>query len=362
MRGSDPSGSGHRRSGILTSAATEVAIDDYEPAPGHHLCSVWTDPRRDRLAAVRFLRRPQGGGAVWIQDPSRRDVLVDDAEGVRTFSTDEVHLLGGTFDPQRMYRFWRERAAECGAGGCGRAVAEMAWALREAPGTEQAPEFEASLNSVLAPLSIAVICQYGSVRFRPALILAMILSHPLVVIGDRVYANPFAVPEGEFPARWRTLAEYPVASLVPLWRHFLHRLPSAADVAAFLCNSLPIFLPAGAVAVRLGSGAGACRLDVAEDRLTVGEAVEALDIPTRRLFAIWPGSGGIVGGTLSTGRCGMRAAAEAVFEGDRGRLVVTATRALTQSELMLFTTLASDVGSALAHLPGRPVPAPFGHA
>lgn len=348
MRGTEPSITGR---GILIGA--------YHPESGDHLCSVWTDPVRDRRAAARFLQGAgEGEAAVWVQDPSREHLpahLEGDARALRAFSTRDVHLAEGHFDPERMFRFWRDRAGESQARSVRhtRAIAEMAWALEERPGTEQAAAFEAALNTVLAPLPVSVICQYGSIRFRPQLILAMLLSHPRIVIGERVFSNPFFVPGEEFASRLALLSGDPVGALVPIWRHFLHRLPTAGEAAAFLCNSLLMFIPVEAVTVQLQGQPGPSVLDALSERLEEGVPLGPPGAAWSRLFAVWPSSTGIVGGSLYTAARGDYMTAEATFESDRGSIVLAARGAFTPTVLMLFTALASDVGTALAGLPHR---------
>lgn len=348
-------------------AGPGTPIGDYRPAAGAHLCSVWTDPARDRRAAARFLHKAgQGEGACWVQHPSRGH-LPDRVDGVpvaglRVFSTDDVHLAGGTFDPQRMFLFWRERARESQAAGERhvRAVAEMVWALEERPGTEHASHFEADLNDVLGPLPLSVICQYGSLRFRPDLILAMLLSHPILVIGERVFSNPFFVPGDTFPSRLAVLGADPAGSLIPMWRHFLHRMPTVGEVAALLCCSLPMFIACESIIVHLRGQSRPYVIDISSQRLDERAPVASAGSGWNRLFAVWPSSTRIAGGTVYTATRGDCTTAEVTFEGGRGTIVLSGRDAFTPGMLMLFTTLVSDVGAALADLQYRGMQQPLG--
>lgn len=275
--------------------------------------------------------------------------------GLRAFSTDHVHLAEGYFDPERLFRFWRERAGESQAAGLGRlrAVAEMVWALEERPGTEHAAEFEAALNDVLGPLPVSVICQYGSLRFRPELILAMLLSHPIVLIGERVLSNPFFAPGGTFSSRLAVLRADPAGALIPIWRHFLHRLPTVGELAAFLCNSLPMFIPCESLTIQLRGQSRPYAMDTGSEQLEETDPIGSPGLGWNRLYAVWPSSARIAGGTLYTAARDGRTTAEVTFEGDRGTIVLAGRGRLTPGALMLLTTLASDVAAALADLSAR---------
>jgi len=248
-----------------------------------------------------------------------------------------------------MYRFWRTRAGEASARGVRhlRAVAEMAWALEERPGTEHAGTFESGLTAVLAPLPVSVICQYGSTRFRPDTVLTMLLSHPLVVIGERVFSNPFVVPDDAFPAELARLVADPPGALIPMWRHFLRRLPTLPEVGAFLCNSLPSFIPTASVTVQVDGESRGWHLDADRDALDAVELPAVAGPAMNRLFAVWPTGTGALGGAVHTGSHGPLVWIEAAFDGHPNCIVLSRRGRIERSELVLFTTLASTVSSVL---------------
>jgi hypothetical protein len=331
-----------------------LPLGEYHPQDGDHLCSVWTEPARDRRAARAFFRRAEDEEAVWVQDPSREHLPydADEIDEVATYSTNHVHLAGGTFDPDRMYAFWRTRADEARARGARhvRGVAEMAWTLQQRPGTERAGAFESALTRVLGPLPISVICQYGSTRFAPGTLLEMLLSHPLVVVGERVFRNPFQVSEGEFAGTLTRLAADPAAALMPMWRYYLRALPGVAEVAAFLCNSMPSFIPAASITVRLGGQAHGWHLDAGRDLLQAVALAAVGSTAISRLFAVWPRGAESSGGSVQTGQQGAVSWVEASFDGHPQCLTLSRRDAFTRFELMRFTTLASAVATALTDL------------
>jgi len=329
-------------------AESGVPLSRYHPVGGDHLCSLWTDPQRDRQAAARFLAGcAEGEQAFWIQDALRAG-LPAEGEADR-YTTDGVHVRGAVFLPGRMRAFWRDetlRRRDTGARHV-RAVAEMTWALRGLPGTEELPVFESSLNPALTSLPLSVICQYGSSGFAPETVLAVVLSHPLVVIGEQVYPNPFYVPDDRFSERFARLRADPVSALVPVWTHFLHRQPSAEALAAFACNSLPTLLGATRVWVGLREVEATLALDVERDRL---ERVGPADLPVLeqrgRLHALWPSIGRRPGGAVHSGTVGGLAALEATLEEARARVVVARPH-FGGGDVALFVTLGVTLAQAL---------------
>jgi len=305
---------------------------------------------------MRFLRSiGPDENALCVLDPSR-DSLHESPEAFpdfapATYSTSNVHLDGGYFDPARMRGFWRTRSLEAASRGVRhlRAVAEMAWALRGLPGTEHAEVFESSLNPALAGLPISVICQYGSTRFPPRILLAMLLNHPKVVIGERVFSNPFYVDHDEFPARLERLGTDPIDALIPIWRHFLHRLPSSRELATFLCNSLPSLIPSTSVFVR--TDGVECHFDTTLEALNDNGHVASPPGVFSRLFALWASSHEMLGGAVHVGTEGAQTVLDATYEGLSTRVTLVRTGSFSSGELIRFTGLASAVGTALAALP-----------
>jgi len=74
-----------------------------------------------------------------------------------------------------------------------RYVGEMSWAL--SPGNESGLiPYEARLNDFLGGRRMVVGCFYNRERFDDAIIHDVVRTHPLVVIGDRDYENPYYEP------------------------------------------------------------------------------------------------------------------------------------------------------------------------
>lgn len=80
-----------------------------------------------------------------------------------------------------------------------RTTGEMTWVLRGHPGSEKLLEYEAKLNRELFPkYPCLAICQYDRWKFDPEIIKGVIMTHPLLVRGSRIYRNFYYVDPGEF--------------------------------------------------------------------------------------------------------------------------------------------------------------------
>lgn len=341
-------------------AETGIPITNYLPAPGAHLCSLWTDPTTDRLAASVFLRNLDADErALCVLEATREgETQTRTAAGalaaasVSVFFTDDVHLAGGVFDPDRMRAFWlfHSRKVRENGGRQLRAVAEMAWVLRSRPGTDQAPVFESSLNPHLQPLPVSVICQYGSSQFGSDVLLGMVLSHPLVVIGDTVFFNPFSVTHERFAAHYEALKVDAAGALVPVWAYFLSAQPMLSSMGKFLCNSLPTLISTDRVLVILRGLASPLQLVVHDDRVT--RADEALPFPAvldgLALFAegAW--------GRVRSGRAEGRSILAGSFADDAGTIVATRDGTYSQDDEIRFTTLAWHASHAIRMLEAGP--------
>lgn len=98
-------------------------------------------------------------------------------------------------------------------------------------------------------------------------------------------------------------------------------MPSPGELAPFLCNSLPTLLPLARASVSMDP-APASVLEVASDELVEGEELPGLQRTHSRLFALWAGSQGMVGGTVHVGDAGPDGVVEMRFEDRRARVTL----------------------------------------
>jgi hypothetical protein len=76
--------------------------------------------------------------------------------------------------------------------------ANMEWALRGLPGSDDLAEYESRLNSVVERHNDIVICVYAQGKYSASLMMDILRAHPMVVVGDVVQHNPLYVPTEQF--------------------------------------------------------------------------------------------------------------------------------------------------------------------
>ncbi|WP_458012526.1 MEDS domain-containing protein [Candidatus Solincola sp.] len=186
-----------------------------ELEPGDHLCCLYRSEEEHRALLVPFLRRGLEGGqkVLYIADAHGASTILAylRAEGVDTspflergqlsmLTSEEAYTLEGYFNPDRMLELLRretERALEEGYPAL-RVTGEMSWALKGAPGSERLIEYEAKLNRFFPGSKCLALCQYDRRVFPASVLLEVIATHPLVVVGDRLYENFYYIPPEEY--------------------------------------------------------------------------------------------------------------------------------------------------------------------
>jgi len=73
----------------------------------------------------------------------------------------------------------------------------MQWARENRRGVEDAMEYEAQLNSIIANDDV-IMCVYDLTRFSGAEIIDVIRTHPAALIGGVLQQNPFFIPPEQF--------------------------------------------------------------------------------------------------------------------------------------------------------------------
>ncbi len=205
---------GERLQGISQlSMSLRTALEDLKPHD--HLCLIYETQDEWREAVVTFITigLKRGEKCVYVADTSTAEQVRDylGREGVDVaaaeqkgqlviLSADETYLRDGSFDPDRMISLLTEMTGKAVAEGYPalRGTAEMTWVLRGLPGSEKLLEYESKLNSFFPHHPCLVICQYDRWKFDPEVIRGVVMTHPLVVRGRRVFRNFYYIPPEEF--------------------------------------------------------------------------------------------------------------------------------------------------------------------
>jgi hypothetical protein len=112
---------------------------------------------------------------------------------------EEAYLRDGYFDQNRMLSLIQE-VLDAGrrAFPLTRLIAHMEWALTAHAGVADIVEYESRLNHVLPKYDDPVICTYDTSKFGGEMIVAMMRTHPVVIVGGAVHENPFYTPPDVF--------------------------------------------------------------------------------------------------------------------------------------------------------------------
>ena len=130
-------------------------------------------------------------------------VDVAGAEGRRQLQIlfwENAYFKDGYFDQDRTIAVIEGQLAEGRRLGFNltRLIARMQWALENRPGVNELVEYEARLNQALQKYDDVVCCAYDVSQFSASLILDVLRVHPIVLIGEVLYRNPFFTPPDEF--------------------------------------------------------------------------------------------------------------------------------------------------------------------
>ena len=177
---------------------------------GDHVCAFYHGPAQRDEIMLPFLRAGMVAGepCIAIVDgvpPEEVRRAVDCTRAGAPFDVltpYEAYLVDGRFDTDRMLEFWQARVSAALAPGVPgvRAVGEMTWSLRDAPGCDQLVSYEARLNEFLPLYPQVILCLYDLERFSGAAIIGMLSTHPLVLLNGTVRINPYYVPPDAFLA------------------------------------------------------------------------------------------------------------------------------------------------------------------
>jgi hypothetical protein len=184
------------------------------PEGARHICA-FTNSRDEEYAILAPFAKEglqQGERVIQIVDSAKRGdhaermrkagVDVAAAEGrsqLSGFGWEDAYLQEGYFDQHRMLALLESALADRKARGFPqmRAMADMEWALKGAPGTEQLLEYETRVNLLTTGMPEAFVCTYDVEKFPASTLIDVMRTHPAVVIGGIYHENPFYVPPQE---------------------------------------------------------------------------------------------------------------------------------------------------------------------
>lgn len=186
--------------------------------PSDHLCMSYSTPQEKLAAAVPFIRYglERRAHCVYIADGATRSNVLEvmQSEGIPVdhrgmMDAGVLSILGcrdtyrreGTFEPERMLSWVRQRAEDARRAGFPalRLVGEMTCVADSLDfDARRLAEYEAKLNHLMRDAPASALCAYDRHRFSADTIREVIATHPLVVVGATVCRNPFFVPPDDY--------------------------------------------------------------------------------------------------------------------------------------------------------------------
>jgi hypothetical protein len=193
-----------------------LGFRDYTCNWGTHICGLYeTERERDEII-MGFLHEGDTNGDFQIFIPSEQTgeefgskyceqypeccSHVHDNELFTLVKPEEFYYPDGKFDRFRMIESHNEYFNNSQANGKRyiRATAEMVWALKQMPGIENLMAYEASLNYFFPGKPWISICLYNVNRFSGNIIMNVLRTHPYVISGGIIMANPYFMDPGEW--------------------------------------------------------------------------------------------------------------------------------------------------------------------
>ena len=178
---------------------------------GDHVCAIYQKPDEQLQAVARYIHAGllEGERCLYIvDDRSASDVLEAlIAEGVDVAAAQangrlvvltkrETYLKDGAFNPDQMIWALSAMTDQAISDHCAglRITGEMTWALGSDTECDRLMDYETKLNQFFPGSRAHAICQYNRTRFGASVIREVLRHHPLAVIGDSVYVNPYFEP------------------------------------------------------------------------------------------------------------------------------------------------------------------------
>jgi hypothetical protein len=181
-----------------------------------HICAFFDSEQQEYACLVPYFAEglARSEQVVTIRDADRcsahteklrasGSIPVDEAirtNRLRVVASEETYLQDGIFEVERMYHMIEKTLVDAPAEGFSRvrACGEMSWALRGLPGTDDLMEYESRVNQLTQEHDCTLMCTYDINRFSGRALLDVLATHPLVLLGDQIYENPYYKEPAEF--------------------------------------------------------------------------------------------------------------------------------------------------------------------
>ena len=123
----------------------------------------------------------------------------------RLMTTEESYLAEEEFEADRMVAALKEVLRETKAAGYRRVrtAGDMRWAVDALQSTDALMEYEARVNELVPQHDCTFMCIYDLAKISGRALMDVLSTHPTVVMGNRVYDNPYYVEPALFLEKLR---------------------------------------------------------------------------------------------------------------------------------------------------------------
>ena len=180
-----------------------------------HVCAFFNSPQEEYATLLPFMRDGiERGERAYHVLPARyrhehldllRNAGIDvmaaqQSRQLEIVAEEEFHYRGGRFDKEEMLATIQEalKAGPTLGFPLTRLIAHAEDILQDSSAVNEWVEFEIRLNDVLPPYDDPVICTYDANLLNGTIAVDILRTHPVAVIGGRLYENPFFAPPKEF--------------------------------------------------------------------------------------------------------------------------------------------------------------------
>lgn len=180
---------------------------------GDHICAVFQDHVQQMDVMVPFI--VQGLRAnqlcVWISPPDSartfREALARAGADLPTLEASnqliilpdvEFYLQDGIFDPARTIALGLTLLEDGQRNGYSamRITGDVSWLRGGAVDADRWESYEHQVTERIEGAPLVAVCQYDHRQLPGSLVLAALHTHPIVILGETVLANPFFSPSG----------------------------------------------------------------------------------------------------------------------------------------------------------------------
>lgn len=118
-----------------------------------------------------------------------------------SYCTDDTYLKGGRFAKDRMLEMLGAALKESAKNGFKRlrTCGDMAWTLRNMPGTGEVVEYESEVNLFLNDYDASFLCLYDASQISGSTMRDVLNTHSHVLMNGLIYENPYYLS----PSRYR---------------------------------------------------------------------------------------------------------------------------------------------------------------